>query len=97
MSDLISEVLRNALLQHYTPDQLRGRVSSLYLAQVTSAPALGNTEAGAVAQLFSLTTSVISGGLACVGGALLLGALIPAVRHASLHPLGQDAAAPSHA
>ncbi len=97
MSDLISEVLRNALLQHYTPDQLRGRVSSLYLAQVTSAPALGNTEAGAVAQLFSLTTSVVSGGLACVGGALLLGALIPAVRHASLHPLGQDAAAPSHA
>ncbi len=93
MSDLISEVLRNALLQHYTPDQLRGRVSSLYLAQVTSAPALGNTEAGAVAQLFSLTTSVVSGGLACVGGALLLGALIPAVRHATLRPLDEDVAA----
>jgi ENTS family enterobactin (siderophore) exporter len=89
MSDLISEVLRNALLQHYTPDQLRGRVSSLYLAQVTSAPALGNTEAGAVAQLFSLTTSVVTGGLACVGGALLLGALIPAVRHATLRPASQ--------
>ncbi len=89
MSDLISEVLRNALLQHYTPDQLRGRVSSLYLAQVTSAPALGNTEAGAVAQLFSVTTSVVTGGLACVGGALLLGALIPAVRHATLRPASQ--------
>ena len=89
MSDLISEVLRNALLQHYAPDQLRGRVTSLYLAQVTSAPALGNTEAGAVAQLFSLTTSVVSGGLACVGGALLLGVLIPAVRHATLRPLGE--------
>jgi ENTS family enterobactin (siderophore) exporter len=87
LSDLISEVLRNALLQHYTPNQLRGRVSSLYLAQVTSAPALGNTEAGAVAQLFSLTTSVVSGGLACVAGALVLGALIPAVRHATLAPL----------
>jgi ENTS family enterobactin (siderophore) exporter len=93
MSDLVSEVLRNALLQHYTPDQLRGRVSSLYLAQVTSAPALGNTEAGAVAQLFSLTTSVVGGGLACVGGALLLGALIPAVRHATLRPLDEDVAA----
>jgi ENTS family enterobactin (siderophore) exporter len=92
MSDLFSEVLRNALLQHYTPDPLRGRVSSLYLAQVNSAPALGNTEAGAVAELFSLTTSVVSGGLACVGGALLLGALIPAVRHATLPPpgAGQD-------
>jgi ENTS family enterobactin (siderophore) exporter len=87
MSDLISEVLRNALLQHYTPDQLRGRVSSLYLAQVNSAPALGNVEAGGVAQLFTLTTSVVSGGLACVAGALLLGAMIPALRHATLRPL----------
>jgi MFS transporter, ENTS family, enterobactin (siderophore) exporter len=84
MGDLISEILRNTLLQHYTPDALRGRVSSLYLAQVTTAPALGNTEAGAVAELTSLTTSVVSGGLACVGGALLLAALIPALRNASL-------------
>jgi MFS transporter, ENTS family, enterobactin (siderophore) exporter len=88
MGDLISEVLRNALLQRYTPDQLRGRVSSLYLAQVNSAPALGNVEAGAVAQLFTPTISVISGGLACVGGALLLGAVIPALRAATLLPAG---------
>jgi ENTS family enterobactin (siderophore) exporter len=84
MGDLISEVLRNALLQHYTPDRLRGRVTSLYLAQVTSAPAVGNVEAGVVAQLFSASTSVISGGLACVAGALLLGATIPALRNATL-------------
>jgi ENTS family enterobactin (siderophore) exporter len=88
MGDLISEVLRNTLLQHYTPDALRGRVSSLYLAQVTTAPALGNTEAGAVAQLFSPTISVVSGGLACVFGALLLAAVIPALRTASLSSPG---------
>ena len=84
MGDLISEVLRNTLLQYYTPDPLRGRVSSLYLAQVSTAPALGNTEAGAVGQLFTPTISVISGGLACVAGALLLAVLIPGLRHASL-------------
>ncbi len=84
MGDLISEVLRNTLLQYYTPDPLRGRVSSLYLAQVSTAPALGNTEAGAVGQLFTPTISVISGGLACVIGALLLAALIPGLRHATL-------------
>jgi MFS transporter, ENTS family, enterobactin (siderophore) exporter len=84
MGDLISEVLRNALLQRYTPDALRGRVSSLYLAQVTSAPALGNVEAGAVARLAGLDFSVVSGGLACVVGAIVLGALIPALRHATL-------------
>jgi len=84
MADLISEVLRNALLQHYTPDELRGRVSSLYLAQVSTAPSLGNVEAGLVAQLFSVGISVVSGGLACVAGALVLGAINPALRRAKL-------------
>jgi ENTS family enterobactin (siderophore) exporter len=88
MADLISEVLRNALLQQYTPDALRGRVSSLYLAQVTTAPSLGNVEAGLVAQLFSAGVSVISGGLACVAGALILGAVNPALRRASLARAG---------
>ncbi len=97
MGDMISEVLRNTLLQHYTPDPLRGRVSSLYLAQVNTAPALGNTEAGAVAQLFSPTISVVSGGLACVAGALLLAALIPAVRHATLPSPGPPPESPEEA
>ncbi len=84
MADLFSEVLRNSLLQRYTPDELRGRVSSLYLAQVTTAPSVGNVEAGVVAQLVSTTFSVVTGGLACVVGALLLGVLNPALRRATL-------------
>jgi MFS transporter, ENTS family, enterobactin (siderophore) exporter len=90
MADLISEVLRNALLQHYTPDSLRGRVSSLYLAQVTTAPSVGNVEAGLVAQLFTVTVSVVSGGLACVAGALILGAINAALRRATLARAGED-------
>jgi hypothetical protein len=61
---------------------------------VSSAPAIGNVEAGAVAQLFSLTVSVVSGGIACVAGALLLGALVPAVRKATLDPAGAPAPPP---
>jgi MFS transporter, ENTS family, enterobactin (siderophore) exporter len=96
MGDMISEILRNTLLQVYAPDELRGRLSGLYLAQVSTAPALGNTEAGIVAQVFSLTISVVSGGLACVGGALLLGSLIPALRHASLEGRArEDVVAPT--
>jgi ENTS family enterobactin (siderophore) exporter len=94
LGDMISEILRNTLLQIYAPDELRGRLSGLYLAQVNTAPALGNSEAGLVAQAFSLTASVVSGGLACIGGALILGALIPALRGASLAgPAGQDTTA----
>lgn len=92
MGDLISEILRNALLQWYTPDRLRGRVSSLYLAQVTGAPALGNVEAGGVAGLVSPVFSVVSGGVACVAGALLLGLVIPALRNASLPGVRTEAA-----
>jgi ENTS family enterobactin (siderophore) exporter len=95
MADLFSEVLRNTLLQLYTPDSLRGRVTSLYLAQVTTAPSLGNVEAGVVAQLVSTTFSVVSGGLVCVAGALLLGVLNPALRRASLAgPAAEPSAEP---
>lgn len=90
MGDLISEVLRNALLQIYTPDELRGRVSSLYLAQVTCAPAVGNVEAGAVARLVSPVFSVVSGGLACVAGAVVLGAMFPALRSATLSGAAEE-------
>jgi hypothetical protein len=51
-------------------------------------------EAGAVAQLFSLPVSVVSGGIACVAGALLLGALVPAVRKATLDPAGAPGSGP---
>jgi len=94
LGDLISEVLRNTLLQRYTPDELRGRVSSLYLAQVTTAPAVGNVEAGVVANLVSPVFSVVSGGLACVAGALILGTAIPALRKSTLTgPLEEHTAA----
>ena len=86
MADVISEVLRSALLQNYTPDYVRGRVTSVWLAQTTAAPGLGNAEAGAVAGLIGLTGSVVSGGLACVAGACLIALLIPEFRHAALVP-----------
>ena len=56
-----------------------GLVSAAYLAQVTSAPRLGNLEAGALASLTSLRFSIVSGGIACVAGCLLLVAAIPSL------------------
>jgi ENTS family enterobactin (siderophore) exporter len=82
--DVISEVLRSALLQHCTPDDVRGRVTSVWLAQTTAAPGLGNAEAGAAANLVGLTGSVVSGGLICVVGAVVIASLLPSLRHAEL-------------
>jgi MFS family permease len=76
-ADFISAVLRSTILMQATPDSMRGRLSGIELAQVASAPSLGNLEAGVLASLTSLRFSVVSGGIACVVGTLVLMAALP--------------------
>lgn len=82
--DLISETLRSALLQHGTPDALRGRVSGLWMVQATVSPALGNAAVGFLAELTSPSAAVVTGGLVCVVAALAVAAAFPALRRATL-------------
>jgi MFS family permease len=79
-ADVISAVLRSAIVQLSVPDALRGRLTGLQVSVVTGGPRLGDVEAGAVAHAFGDATSVISGGLACVASSLLLFALLPGFR-----------------
>ena len=76
-ADNVSAVLRGTILWTVTPDPLRGRVSGIEFAQVASTPALGNVEAGVVASLTSVRTSIVSGGLACVAGTALIALFVP--------------------
>jgi MFS family permease len=78
-ADFVSAVLRSTILLTATPDTMRGRVSGIELAQVASAPALGNLEAGVLASLTSLRFSIVSGGLACVAGTFLCALAFPAL------------------
>ncbi|MCI3933826.1 MFS transporter [Streptomyces sp. AN091965] len=82
--DLISETLRSALLQHSTPDGLRGRVSSLWMAQATVSPALGNAAVGLLAELTGPAAAVTVGGLVCVAATLAVAAAFPSLRGARL-------------
>lgn len=82
--DMVSAVFRNTILQLATPDHLRGRLSALYSMVVTSGPRLGDLEAGAVASLTSPIFSVVSGGVACVLGAVLVAGWLPALRRQRL-------------
>jgi hypothetical protein len=94
-ADVTSVVLRTALVQGLTPDNLRGRVFAAEFAVGAGAPALGNFRAGAVASLTSPTTSAVSGGLSVVAGAALIGLFIPALltyRTAPDPPLGARSA-----
>jgi hypothetical protein len=51
------------------------------IAVVAGGPRLGDLEAGAVAEAFGNTASVVSGGLACIVGALLVARLLPGFRN----------------
>jgi MFS family permease len=67
-ADVFSAVLRSAIVQLDTPDELRGRVASIHILVVTSGPRLGDAEAAAVAAVVGPQMSVISGGLLCLAG-----------------------------
>ena len=79
LCDVISAVLRNTLLQSSITDEFRSRISSFQMAVVQGGPRLGDLEAGGLAQLSSPAFSVVSGGLACAAGSLLIAWLIPAL------------------
>ena len=78
LADVISAVFRNTIIQLSVPDALRGRLMGVQMAVVTGGPRIGDAESGAVAAAFGTTASVVSGGLACIAGALVLARLLPA-------------------
>ena len=76
-ADVVSAVFRNTILQLSVPDNMRGRLSSVHIAVVTGGPQIGDAEAGAVAALTSPRVSVVSGGVACILGVLVLLRWVP--------------------
>jgi len=74
-SDMISGVFRMIIWNQTIPDHLRGRLAGIELISYHTGPMLGNAESGIVASIFSIRTSVVSGGILCVlgTGLLLLG------------------------
>jgi len=79
-ADMVSAVFRQTILQLSVPDHLRGRLSGIHVAVVAGGPRLGDFEAGAVAALTSLRFSIISGGAACILGALAIARFMPELR-----------------
>jgi MFS family permease len=64
--DAVSMVVRNTLRQELTPDQLRARMVAFNMIFFVGGPLLGEYEAGVVAKLYDVRTSIVSGGIACV-------------------------------
>lgn len=79
-ADTVSTVVRQVARQTMIPDEMRGRLNAIHMLFFVSGPQLGELEAGALAEVTSVRTAVVSGGLACVGLAVAASALSPAVR-----------------
>jgi len=76
-ADMVSMVLRGLIIQLTTPDEFRGRISSVNAMFVIGGPMLGQFESGLVAGLTTPQFSVISGGVACIIATLAITAWIP--------------------
>ena len=85
LADLVSTVIRQTLRQVITPDDLRGRMTSVNMIFFMGGPQLGEAEAGFVASLFRSTAfgaafSIVSGGAATILVVAAVAALAPIVR-----------------
>ncbi|HEX3713296.1 MAG TPA: MFS transporter [Trebonia sp.] len=91
-ADVLSAVFRNTIIQFSGPDGMRGRLMGVQMAVVAGGPRLGDLEAGAVANAFGDTVSVVSGGLACIAGALLLAWSLPGFtrQRSALHEQAEE-------
>ena len=86
MADQVSVVLRQTTVQLSTPDDLRGRVSSVNSLFIGASNQLGMVESGLVAAATSATFAVVSGGIGCLAVVGAVWARMPELRNYRIVP-----------
>ena len=94
-ADTVSMVVRQTLRQMQTPDELRGRMTSVNMIFFIGGPQLGEFEAGVVARVAGPRFSVSSGGVACVLAAVVTALAVPSLRKLTAKDYGIDSVARS--
>lgn len=84
MTDGISMIIRQTILQLKTPDHMRGRVASVNSMFVGSSNELGAFESGLTAKLMGTVTAVVFGGAMTMITVVVTGAIFPAFRKLDL-------------
>ena len=87
MCDGVSVVVRSTILQLATPDEMRGRVSSINGIFISSSNELGAFYAGTMARLLGLAPAVIMGGFAILAVAGVTSLKAPRLRTLDLRQL----------
>lgn len=79
-ADVISVVIRSALVQLRTPDAMRGRVGAVNFLFINASNQLGAFESGMVAAFLGAMPSALLGGIASIAIAALWMKLFPSLR-----------------
>lgn len=87
LCDGVSVVIRSTILQLATPDDMRGRVSSINGIFIGSSNELGAFYSGSMARLLGLVTSVVLGGFVTIGVVAATAKLAPRLRRLDLRDL----------
>lgn len=69
-ADSVSTIIRNTIRQLQTPDEIRGRMTSVNQIFFLGGPQLGEIEAGLVAQFFGAPFAILTGGIGCILGVI---------------------------
>jgi MFS family permease len=86
--DMVSVVVRSTLIQLATPDEMRGRVSAVYVLFIGASNQFGQFESGITAQWFGTVPAVVLGGAGSIAVVILWSWLFPALRR--VDRLGQE-------
>jgi MFS family permease len=79
-ADMVSVVVRSALVQLATPDAMRGRVSAVNMVFIGASNELGEFESGVTAQWLGAVPAVVVGGLGTLLVVAIWTLLFPALR-----------------
>ena len=79
-ADMFSVFIRQSLIQLYTPDAMRGRVSAASTLFISASNELGEAESGFLAALIGPVAAVVGGGIGAIAVTILWARWFPELR-----------------
>jgi len=78
--DQVSALFRGLIWNQSIPDELRGRLAGIEMLSYLLGPLGGQARAGGMAAMTSLRTSIVGGGLLCIGFVAAISSIMPKFR-----------------
>ena len=91
--DMVSVIVRHTIVQLWTPDDMRGRVSAVNMVFIGASNEVGQFESGVTAQWLGTVPAVVAGGLGTIAIVVLWAVMFPALRQVDRlsNPKAQEA------